>query len=392
MKLRSCAGQSLVLCALLGGIGSLGGCGSDGKSSGQGSDAGAPAPSVDKDPVLTGRWQPLTFGQKTDGQSAGLSVAIENGNAHILYARKTGQATYYIVDPQGGQTEVSFPPSTKGAPRVTISPDGASQIVVMNSPVESFFRAAGATTTTMGPQPDPSWFRSPLAVDVVSDQGAPVLASFSTKGSEMVTRVEKLGAAGWTEIGAFPEKETLSRIRLASNGDTLALATLTGAGKSLIRIRRGGTWRELDPVPLTGAAGIMELVVDGTDLYFLAYDESQTSTLWRHDGNQWTAWAKSAAQECFHSLVRHNGAFYTFYGDLPNKRPLTRGYARIDKNGVHRVALNSQVEPTNIDPDSRHDEMDYEWSEFISRDGQLWLFYEEGYQRGGLRVYKLVPR
>lgn len=352
------------------------------------------------DPVLEGTWQYLYSGEKFDFPNAAPGLDVRGGVAHFVYTRKAGAPGYVLVDGAGQKTEIPFPSIAKGVARVATRADGASDVLVVDPQsglVAAFRRAAGATTMTAAPSPDPKMHRSSIAFDVTSHAGGTVLASQTSIGAEIGARVERLGPEGWSEIGYFGGAATLGRIRVASDGTTLAMVTLTGDGQRTVRVLRSGAWTELTGLPVTGAVGILELVVEGPNVYLLEYGESNTSTLWKHDGSGWIAWARSAADECLHGLVIHRGAFYTFYGDPPNRRPITRGIARIDKDKIERVPLLSQSSnPSavlNIDADSRHDVMNYETHEMVSRDGRLWLAYEEGLTGGStIRLYVLSER
>ncbi len=369
-----------------------------------GTSGGLAPPPASEDPVLRGRWERVFSGLDNDAPNADPWVDARDGAAHFVYRSKTGQTRYFVFDGDAGgqRTEIAFPQGTKSVGRVVVLPGGDSVVFGLeqvSTKVSSFRRAAGSPAATPGPPLDPTRGRIPFTFESAELEGDAVFAGVVTgqaaDGGPLVA-VDRLGTAGFATLGEFAVSDTVARLRLASDGRTLALAVYAGTAARTVRTYGGGAWRDLGGLPSpAGAVGLPSLVVDGGRVFLLEYDEaSSTAGVWLHDGTSWAPFVRSQSGEGLRSLVLHGGALYAIYGDVPNKGlPVTRGVARLDRDAITRVPFDGQSADGNIDPDSRHDVSSQEDCRLVSRGTALFLTYAEGSTATQtLRLYRHVPR
>ncbi|MEW5742211.1 MAG: hypothetical protein AB1938_25065 [Myxococcota bacterium] len=359
-----------------------GGVGGDGGVNGTGGGG-----SASTDPVLAGRWDGAFFGRMFDLPNTLPSLDVRGGKAHLLYRSKTLNSTYLVFDGAGGSQEIAFPQGTKDPGRVTTLPDG-SCVVVLQNVIDGSFSAyrqqEGVVTALPAPTGPGVTVRPP---EVATLGSAPLVAFASATGMPTVV-VLRLGANAWESVGRFPASSTVSRVRLASDGQRAVLMSLEGPGTRVIRSWDGSAWRELSGLPASnGASALPSVVVDGPRTYFLEWQEgAQQAVVWVHDGTSWSEHARSKSGEGFHGLVLHGGALYTMISQSPNfgGPPATFGFARLDRGSVVRGAA------PQLPDGSRFDSMDYEESALVSRDQDLWLAYQEAGSAPTVRLLHLA--
>lgn len=376
MRLR--LALSGVLASLL--VACSGGGGSDG---GSGGGAGGGAGS---DPVLTGSWNQVFVSAGVDNPSSAPRVAARAGEARLAWVSKTQNTRVLVADAMGPR-ELTLPQGTKGNPRVAFV--GAASVLVVPDPFQlSRFAAyredAGNFSALASPAPGDD-----LGAIEVAALGSDVFVAAQDTTLNAVV-VERLDGAAWTRIGSFPLTGPLARLGFAADGTSLLLMTLEGTATRTLRAWRSGAWVELGaPPPLASTSSLPFLTGDGQRVFFLEWDESaQQSIAWVHDGATWSEWTRSKAGECFHGLVVHGGALYSFSGTSPNggSPPTTRELARLDRGAVTRVAL-------PFGPDSRGDVMLYEGSFLVSGGDALYATYGEQGTSGAnaVRLYRVAP-
>lgn len=352
---------------------------SDGGMGGSGGGAGS-------DPVLTGPWSLVFVTAGADNPSSAPRVAARTGEAHLAWVSKT-QSTHVLVADSAGTHELALPQGTKGNPRVAVV--GAASVVVVPDPFQlsrfaAYREEAGTFTALASPAPGDD-----LAAIELAALGNDVFVAAHDATQNAVV-VERLDGTAWTRIGSFATGGSLARLRLASDGTSLLLATLQGTSSRTLRAWRNGAWVELGaPPPLATTSSLPFIAGDGQRVFFLEWDESaQQSIVWAHDGAGWSEWARSKAGECFHGLVVHGGALYTFSGTSPNSGtpPTTKELARLDRGAVTRA-------PLPFGPDSRGDVMLYEDSFLVSGGDAVYATYGEQGTSGAnaVRLYRVKP-
>lgn len=362
-------------------------CGSSGTTGDGGADAAIGDGSASSDPVLGGRWEAVFFGKDFDVPNGSPSLDVRAGKAHFQYNAKTGASQYIVFDKSGGQQEIAFPQGTKDPGRVTTLPDGASVVVLLtlfNGSLTAFRQQGGAATAIPAPAgPSVSTHRPEL----VTLGDTAVVATIAGAATPTMV-VQRMGTSGWEMLGQFSAATTIARIRLASDGKRMALASVDGTNR-VVRSWENGTWTELSGLPMAeNGGGLPAVVVDGARVFFLEWQEGpQQSVVWLHEGGAWSEWARSQKSEAFHGLVLHGGALYTLHGVSPNfgGQHTTYGMARVDRGSVTR---GRPAEPDG----ARFDVMEYEESYLVSRDGDLFIAYQEMGAAPAVRLLRLVPR
>lgn len=373
-------------------VGALGaalvlGCSSSGSPNASASDAGASESGTNaSDTILGGRWEIVSFAKDFDYPNHNPALDVRGDEAHFLYNSKTGNVQYFVFDTAGNKTEIPFPVGTKDVPRVAILPNGSS-VVVMVRPLDGVagaFRQEGGSLTQL---PAPVGPLGRFEAAALGDQV--VVAAINTSSGYSLS-VQRLGASAWESLGLFSAREsTISRVHLATEGDRLAVQTLEGTSTRVFRLFEGGVMRDLaSPPPSEGPAALTALAMDGGRMFYLEFQEApQQSILWVYVDGAWSEWARTNRGDALHSLAVHGGVPYALWSKSPNlgEAPTTFGVARIDRGLV------TKGNPTRPD-DTRFDAMDYEESHLVSRDGAMWLGYQEAGSVPIAHLLRLIPR
>ena len=338
----------------------------------------------------------LFAGHLSDPPNRDPWVDARAGVAHFVYRSKALDLRYLQIDPNGTATSISFPTGTNANGRVAVLPGGASVVVAFDpaSALLSAFRIEpGSTVPVAAPGHDGSRQRSALTFELAAFGDEVAVATATTSAAPSVI-IEALGATGWRTLGELVKTETIARVRLASSGSSLAAMILSGTTNRSVHVWRDGAWAELAGLPPSGVIAVPSLVVDGSRIFYLeSQQDSGRSVVWLHDGTSWSEWARSDPKEGFHGLTLHRGALYTLSGDPPNMgAPRTLAIARLDRAAISRGFFDGATANANIDSESRHYAMSQEKSQLVSRDGDLFLAYEEGSVAfATTRLYRLVP-
>lgn len=343
--------------------------------------------------VLDGRWALVFSGLPLDFPNAAPRLDLHGGEAHLVYASKTTDLKYFVFDRAGASREIVFPQGTKNVSHgVSTLPDGDSLVVVQdtfNGQLGALRASGGATSPFAAPGASIGGVSVRWAVTSAADG-----AVFVGAGADGTLTVERSSAAGWDTLGSVAVTGTLSRLRLATDGASFAFAALTGVDERDVWRWDNGAITALGGPPAAGSVGILSLLVDGSNVFFLEFEEAiQRSVLWVHDGASWSEWARSEEGECFHGLTMHGGGLYTLTASSPDTQRKTFGWARLDRGAVTRRAADTQSATPNIDPDSRFDAMEYEESALLSRDGDLYMTYQESPAgESTIRLYRWEAR
>lgn len=353
--------------------------------SGSGATDGGTGGGGGSDPVLAGTWSLVHVSAGVDNPSSAPRVAARSGEARFAFVSKT-QNTHVLSVDTAGTHELTLPQGTKGNPRVVLT--GSGSVLLVPDPAQlsryaAYREEAGSFTALNAPAPGDD-----LGVVELAVLGSDVfLAAHDVTQNAVV--VERLDGTSWTRVGSFATG-TLARLRLASDGTSLILATLEGTATRTLRAWRNGAWVELGaPPPLATTSSLPFIAGDAQRVFFLEWDESaQQSIVWVHDGSAWSEWARSKTSECFHGLMVHGGAVYTFSGTSPNggTPPTTKELARLDHGAVTRA-------PLPFGSESRGDVMLYEDSFLVSGGDAIYATYGEQGTSGAnaVRLYRVAP-
>lgn len=379
------------LALLLGLSACSGGGGGSGGAGGGGAGGADPA----ADPVLGGKWAFVFSGTDFDYPNTYPWVDADGDAAHFVYVSKAGNLRYFVFG-EGTQQEVTLPQGTKSFGRVGVLASGGA-VVLTTEPITGqvgALRYDGAAVTPLDP---PFGGQSMALFDLgAAVAGDAVFVAARTPTEEVaVARVEipAAGAPGpWAADALFPGTgEVVTRVVLASDGQDVALASLSGTSTRRIQVRRNGAWEDLGAPPDAGVVALPSLVLDGAEVDYLEFQEgAQRSVLWRHDGAGWKERARSDEGECFHALAKHKGGLYTIVSTSPSTATLqAKGIARLDEGQVTRAPFDM----TGAGDDgtkSRVDVADYRESYLVSRAGQLHFAYQEMGSPAIIHLYRLV--